>query len=217
MGYIPEANVEWAMVNRLKAVLEAPEPTDFNVTRAFSAFCTILLWTKQRAWVGGNNPQLLDPADLAANAVRRDLAAGSITDLPWSLSQIVPARMESLDGRWREGMAVNEAFFARPADAFFRWVRDVIAHGDGRKIRPISKIGRDGKVAYIGGVTLRSRADFLEPTQPQRELNLDLFKDDMVRLGSELADRFCVSMSQDPGYIHLDIATQSVRELGGDK
>jgi hypothetical protein len=54
MGGIADKHVEWAIVNRLKAMLDAPPKTKFNVTQSFALFSAILLWTKQRAWVGGD-------------------------------------------------------------------------------------------------------------------------------------------------------------------
>jgi hypothetical protein len=53
MGGIADEHVEWAVVNRLKAMLDAPPKTRFNVTQSFALFSAVLLWTKQRAWVGG--------------------------------------------------------------------------------------------------------------------------------------------------------------------
>lgn len=46
-----DEHVEWAIVNRFKAMLDAPPKTKFNVTQSFALFSAILLWTKQRARV----------------------------------------------------------------------------------------------------------------------------------------------------------------------
>jgi hypothetical protein len=54
MTGVADEHVEWAVVNRLKAMLDAPPPTKFNVTQSFALFSAILLWTKQRVWVGGD-------------------------------------------------------------------------------------------------------------------------------------------------------------------
>jgi len=47
---ISDRHVEWAVVNRLKAMLETSPKTEFNVTQSFAIFSTVVLWTKQRAW-----------------------------------------------------------------------------------------------------------------------------------------------------------------------
>ena len=54
MGGIADEHVEWAVVNRFKAMLDVPPKTKFNVTQSFALFSAIVLWTKQRAWVGGD-------------------------------------------------------------------------------------------------------------------------------------------------------------------
>jgi hypothetical protein len=67
-GGLADGHVEWALVNRLKAMLVVPPRTKFNVTQSFALFSTILLWTKQRARVPDH--ALLDPADHAARGLR---------------------------------------------------------------------------------------------------------------------------------------------------
>ena len=80
---------EWAVVNRLKTMLDVPPKTKFNVTQSFALFSAILLWTKQRAWVPDH--ALFQPADRAARAVRNALEASSIFDASW-LSQGIRLR-----------------------------------------------------------------------------------------------------------------------------
>jgi len=87
MGGIPDEQVEWAVVNRLKGMLDAPPKTKFNVTQSFALFGAILLWTKNRAWV----PETADgDADHAVRGVRISLGTGSIFETPWLLSTAPP-------------------------------------------------------------------------------------------------------------------------------
>src|SRR4051812_15965140 len=93
MGGILNEHVEWAVVNRLKTMLDAPPKTKFNVTQSFALFSATLLWTKQRAWVGGDlhdRPAWFDNADHASRDAREALRATSIFDPPWSLSKVRP-------------------------------------------------------------------------------------------------------------------------------
>ena len=93
MGAISDEQVEWAVVNRLKAMLDDPPKTKFNVTQCFAHFTTILLWTKNRAWVGGyreDRPDWFDEADHAAHNARERLRDARICDDPWRLSRIRP-------------------------------------------------------------------------------------------------------------------------------
>lgn len=40
---INDRHVEWAVVNWLKAMLDTPPPTTFNVTQSFALFSSIVL------------------------------------------------------------------------------------------------------------------------------------------------------------------------------
>src|SRR5271166_6730090 len=90
---INDRHVEWAVVNRLKAMLDVPPPTKFNVTQSFALFSAIVLWTKQRTWVGGDaidRPAWFNEADHAARDAREAWRAASIFIPPWSLSNTRP-------------------------------------------------------------------------------------------------------------------------------
>jgi len=78
MGGIADTQVEWAVVNRFKAMLDDPPKTKFNVTQSFALFTAIVLWTKQRAWV--RDQRLPSHADEAARAVRVALQDVDIFD-----------------------------------------------------------------------------------------------------------------------------------------
>ncbi len=100
MGGIVDQHVEWAVVNRLKAMLDAPPKTRFNVTQSFALFSAILLWTKQRAWVGGelrDRPEWFNQADHAAQDARETFRAASIFDVPWSLLKVRP-QLDRVEG-----------------------------------------------------------------------------------------------------------------------
>ena len=82
MGGIAEGHVECAVVNRLKAMLDDPPATQFNVTQSFALFSSVLLWTKNRIWVGGNLSERSDwfaDADHAARDARERLEQIQIT------------------------------------------------------------------------------------------------------------------------------------------
>src|SRR6476620_112254 len=93
MGGIADEHVEWAVVNRLKAMLDTPPKTKFNVTQSFAHFTAILLWAKQRVWVGGDavdRPICVSDADHAARDAREALRRSNVCDPPWSLSKRRP-------------------------------------------------------------------------------------------------------------------------------
>lgn len=206
MGGIAAGHVEWAIINRLKAMLDDPPETKFNVTQTFALFSAVLLWTKNRGWVAGNaqNPQLADPFDVSAHAFRQQLAQELITSLPWGLSQqahklvnghVVPA-----------GAAVNQDFAGMPVATFARWLRDAIGHGDGRTITPLHKNTGPTDLTWLSGF----RIQFNETKGAPRILDLHLYEPDMRRIGTLLADRFCSALGQAPGYYEEDVATRVV-------
>lgn len=125
MGGIADEHVEWAIVNRLKAMLDEPPQTPFNVTQTFALFSSVLLWTKNRAWVAGNRGERNDwedQADHRAHDAREAMRGALITEAPWRLS-LTPPKILLAD---REGefppqdRHVNLDFEKMDAEAFFK-------------------------------------------------------------------------------------------------
>jgi hypothetical protein len=213
MGGISDAQVEWAIINRLKAMLEAPPQTPFSVTQTFALFSSILLWSKNRAWVAGDRPALTpdaDENDLRAHRTREELGRVLITADPWRLSLTDPQIAFLADGADEapSGARINSDFENMPADRFFQWLRNAIAHGDGRSMRPIHKISRRTGQPLLAGFRFKCKAHHRAP----RMLTLDLYHDDMRRLGIELADLFCSSLSGGDGYFEEEVGTARLQE-----
>lgn len=199
MGGIHEEHVEWAVINRLKAMIDLPPPTDFNLTLGFSLFSTVLLWSKNRMWLREEDVQ--NEADKSALAAREALGETRIGDPPWNLSRTFP-------DHHGEG-AVNHDFSDMPAWEFFKWLRDALAHGDGRSIRPIHWQSLESGKMWLGGF----RVEFAASKQPDaRTLSVHLFKADLQTLGSQLADLFCQHLSRNGGYGFSDEATRGLVE-----
>ena len=90
MGGILDAHVEWAIVNRLRAMLDDPPETKFNVTQSFALFTSGLMWAKNRAWVAGHRRDRThfdNDADKLAHDARLELGNQLICGDPWRLSQ----------------------------------------------------------------------------------------------------------------------------------
>lgn len=198
MGGISEENVEWAVVNRLKAMLDHPPKTDFNVTLGFSLFCTILLWTKNRMWV----TVIEGAADTQAAAARAQLGETLIIDAPWNLSMQFPANHEPGE--------VNADFATMKAADFFNWLRNALAHGDGRTIRPLHWTSATTGKEWLGGFLVM----FPETKGSDRILTLHLFKGDIQRMGQQLADLFCRQIAKEDAYRFQDSATNRMLEEG---
>lgn len=196
MGGIANEHVEWAVVNRLKAMLDHPPQTDFNVTLGFSLFSTILLWTKNRMWVQAIN----GPADDQAAAARGKLGEALIIEEPWNLSRQFPPN--HVPGE------VNADFSTMKAADFFKWLRDALAHGDGRTILPLHWTSNETGREWLGGFLVT----FPETKNSHRILTLHFFKRDIQRLGQQLADLFCQHLANGDDYHFQDSAT--LRMLG---
>lgn len=213
MGGIADEHVEWAIVNRLKAMLDEPPQTTFNVTQTFALFSSVLLWTKNRAWVAGNHGQRgewEDQADHRAHNVRESMRDRLITDDPWRLSLVAPqiVLVDRADGREIQDRRINADFEAMTAENFFKWLRDALAHGDGRTIKSIHKqSARNGKTLLAG-----FQVEFNAERRAAQKLTLDLFHDDMRRIGSVLADLFCSSLSGGDRYFEEEAGTARIEE-----
>lgn len=212
MGGIAEDQIEWALVNRWKAMLDEPPETVFNVSQSFALFSTVVLWVKNRAWVGGNGvgrPDWFDNADDAARDARNHLGTSTIFDAPWLLSRSPPkvVLVEYADG-WADELAINVDFDGMSAQAFFKWLRDAIAHGDGRTIRPLHKRSNKSNRVLLAGFRIR----FAEQRGSRHNLTLDLYHHDMRRLGSALADVFCRSLSGGSQYFEQEAGTAAIVE-----
>jgi hypothetical protein len=207
MGGIRDEHAEWAVVNRLKAMLDDPPETKFNVTQTFAIFSSILLWTKNRAWVSNIG---VDLADKAAQQVRAKLKATNIFDPPWSLSKI-PPRFKSPQANKAFEFArapINADFAAMTSEDFFKWLRNALAHGDGRTIKPLHKPSQVENQTWLAGFEIT----FVEKKHSKKTLALKLFHDDMRRIGVILADAFCRELSGDQKYFEIEAGTQSIKE-----
>lgn len=197
MGGIHDEHVEWAIVNRLKAMLDDPPKTKFNVTQSFALFHSVLLWSKNRAWTN-------DVGDVAA-VVRKELAETKICSDPWCLARTVPVFKKTkleIEGE------INQDFVEMNADSFFKWLRDALAHGDGRTIKPLHKYSWDTSKSFLAGFIVT----FNEERGSERKLTLHLFHADMRQMGSRLADLFCRQLSGGDDYFEKEAGTQKIEE-----
>lgn len=153
MGQIQEHAAEYETVRRLAEMLTSTKE-DFKATESYALFTTIVCWVIQRARTPANQN---GPDDVQAREVGIALQAVRISDVPW-LVQDLP-EMTAFD--------------------FFTGIRNAVAHGDGRQIRPLNEGGfLTGQIVPISGKQLRLR------------------RADMRRLGCALADLFCTTMAE---------------------
>jgi hypothetical protein len=213
MGGIADEHVEWAVVNRLKSMLDDSPKTKFNVTQSFALFSTVLLWAKNRTWVGGdgeNRPHWFAEADHAARDARERLRYTRISDPPWLLSRAPPNNIlvDRAGDRPLGNQQINTDFAEMTAEDFFKWLRDALAHGDGRSIKPIHKFSVRRQKTLLAGFQIV----FSERKNSDRNLALTLYHADMRRIGANLADLFCQSLSGGDRYFEQEAGTAKIEE-----
>jgi hypothetical protein len=201
---IPDDQVEWAVVSRLRAMLEALPKTEYNVTQSFALFSSILLWTKNRAWV----PKIVDDGDRAAKGVRDILGSGSIFDPPWLLSQVPPNFVRPRHEKQVPFMLdpINGDFEKMIPEQFIKWLRDALAHGDGRTIKPIHPQSTKGDKTWLVGFEIV----FPVKQGSQQTLNLSLYHSDMRRIGVAMADIFCRRLSGGNKYLEKEAGSSVI-------
>lgn len=152
MGQIQEHAAEYESVRRLAAMLTSTKE-DYKATESYALFTTIVCWVVQRARTPANQN---GPDDVQAREVGIALQAARISDAPWMVQDL--PEMTAFD--------------------FFTSIRNAVAHGDGRQIKPLNENGfLTGQIIPIAGRRLR------------------LKRADMSRLGCALANLFCEMMA----------------------
>lgn len=202
---------EWAVVNRMKTLLEISTHAPLDVTQTFAFLTGIVLWSKNRAWVSGHKDSLQSDADVSdrsAHAVRNGLRDSKIVSEPWSLSRSSP-RFSSKHDELPIAHSINFDFEQMDAAAFFKWFRDSLAHGDGRTTKPINAWSDHSRCKILVGFEI----SFEAAKGSSQKLNLSLYKEDMVRLGTALADQFCTALSGNDAYFEKDAGTAKIVEM----
>jgi hypothetical protein len=184
-------------------MLDEPPQVKFNVTQSFALFSTVLLWSKNHAWVGGDResrPHWFGEADHAAQDARELLRD---TRNPPQIVMVDREDEPPIGDR-----QINSDFVEMSAEDFFKWLRDALAHGDGRTIRPIHRRSTRGNKTLLAGF------EIVCPEQrcSGRQLTLVLHHADMRRIGAILADLFCHSLSGDDRYFEQEAGTSLIKE-----
>lgn len=170
MTEIAKIHVEWAVVDRLRSMLNEAPHASYNVTQSYGLCVAILAWVMQR--VRTPESQANSPEDYAAISVKSDLETQSVEALPWGIKTIGQA-----------GKAPkNVDFSGFTAFKFLTWLRDASCHGDARQIFPVNKGGS------LIGFEFRAKA------RGDRERSLFLNEQDLRRIGKGLANLFCSAL-----------------------
>ncbi len=205
MSSIANAHVEWAVVERLRIMIEEPPHRDFNVTQAYSLFTSILCWVMQHIRMGSHETQTR--GDRNARRLLVDLRRDSITDDPWRVhtsDRLVPV------GARRVHVPAPRGFDTHTVERLLINLRDATAHGDARNVKPFNED------ALLAGFTFAC-AEFRRENSGLRRVwdgKITLLEDDMRRIGSQLARRYCDAVRHSNGGDFEHYAA-SIKEITG--
>ena len=183
---ITDDHVEWAVVNRLQKMLEAPPHPEFNVTHTFSLFVSIVCWVVQRIRTSS-----LSETDQLAASVLKSLKGQKVEDSPWSISTVPNSTVGF--GKAKELNPTYPDFANMTVDRFVICLRNVEAHGDANKIRPChwQCVGQASR--ELVGFTFecdekdRNKGVIWSGT-------ITLLEADLRRIGVALAEAYCKSL-----------------------
>ncbi|MEX1206399.1 MAG: hypothetical protein WEB85_14235 [Dongiaceae bacterium] len=177
MTEIRKEHVEWAVVDRLRTILERTSQDEFEVTHAFALFSAICGWVRQHLG-----------------------AFGSESEWPKGLEKLclpITCREWGLPGNAAYGAAEIWPFSGAPkvkmdlsactAWQFLVWIRNAMAHGDARSVQPIhEEVEKCAPNRRLTGFRFESNG-----------CRADLTGRDMRVLGIKFAELFCNGFSKD--------------------
>lgn len=199
MGAITGEHVEWAVVDRMRQMLAEAEQAQFTVTQSYALLCTTLCWVMQRVCVG----QAQTPADQRAAGLYQELKDMPASAAPWLVQTVAAGQIAKLAGV--AGVVPPPVNFdAHNAARFLKNLRDAMAHGDARNVRP-----------FNAGETLVGFTFRCEERNGWRG-QVTLLRSDMQRIGIGLAQLYCHALAQkeDPAQLdYFQMQASQVEEL----
>ena len=198
---ICDKHIEYASIKRMRDIMVSIPDQD-EVTHTYAMFTTILCWTVQRLRSG---PNCKDAMGKKAHELWKTLERESIEDSPWCIRTSAFV----MDDKVRDISHTKSfpEFKGFKVSKFLTVLRNSVAHGDGRNIRPINiKIkGKQYLNSYEFTCTDKKNKCDKNSHKPAQKLDIDapwagkieLTRADMRDLGREVADRFCNALAAD--------------------
>jgi len=187
---ITKTHAEWAVVDRLRSMLNETPHTVYNVTQSYGLCIAIMAWVMQR--IRTPVGKALSPEDRAAVSVKKALELQRVEALPWGLKT----------GAAGSAPAAHGDFIGFTAFRFLEWLRNAICHGDARQIAPVNHGNK------LTGFEVRATA------RNDQERALVLTENDWRRIGSSLAQMYCEALQSavSPVPDHFIEDARSMRE-----
>lgn len=198
MVEIKQEDFEWAAIDRMGKMLKQPHQK-FQTTQTYSNFAAIMCWTIQRIRTSSINQS----TNLATRQVPQNDTNFTIFD-SIQLSMLnatiegyfgsLPNASEQLNSLHLTDNSGHDI----SALAFAIALRNAVAHGDGRKVKPVNRPGQ-----LVGfEFTLSNPGGFPE-WQCQTQLN----RSAMAQIAGKLVDAFCSSFRQRHPNTERDLET----------
>jgi hypothetical protein len=184
MSDITKDHLEWAVVDRLRLMLEEPPHQTFNVTQTYSLFTSVLCWVMQRIRIKSSD--IVSKHDKIAHNLFRQLKDTSIDVEPWRIHITPTERIERI-GTTGVRVPAPQGFKAHTAERFLINLRDATAHGDARNVEPFNTEGLLAGFAF-------SCAEFEGLGRDRKKTwsgEITLLEAEMRRIGIELAKLYC--------------------------
>ena len=124
---IQKEHIEWAVVDRLRTMLEQTSQDDFDVTHAFALFSAICGWVRQRVGASASDSEW--PSGL-------DDLSKPVTSQTWGLPNKAAYGRDCVN-LFAGGGKVEIELPNCSAWEFVVWVRNAMAHADDRSVQPI--------------------------------------------------------------------------------
>lgn len=179
MTEITRDHAEWAVVDRLRAMLNETPHAQYNVTQSYGLCVTILAWVMQRVQTPENQDNSQE--DLDAIKVKTKLDSQKVEAAPWGLTTNDSAQSD---------------FKNFSSFDFLKWLRDASCHGDARKVFP-ENIG-----GALIGFKFRMTACKQEGKKKVKDVerSITLTECDLRRIGSALADMYCEALKNSDSF-----------------
>lgn len=198
MTAITDDHVEWAVVGRLRLMLEEPPHRTFNVTQTYALFNTILCWVMQRIRINPNDAKTRN--DRLAADILKKLSNQRILEEPWSIQMAASGRIAHI-GSHSIHVPAPLNFTDHTVERFLINLRDATAHGDARNIEPFHVENRDSRL--LAGFTFRCiEIDRRQGRRIAWQGQITLLEDDMRRVGLHLAKTYCDALRHSEAHRH---------------
>lgn len=209
MTHITDDHVEWAVVGRLRLMLEERPHEKFNVTQTYALFTTILCWVVQR--IRTPRHEINSPDDRIVHKLFQTLSEAEIADDPWRINVAPARRIESM-GSHTVAVPAPTNFERHTVRRFLINLRDATAHGDARNVSPFH-VSPVGSKRLLAGFTFACAE--ISDRRRTWEGKITLLEQDMRRIGIQLAKTYCDALRRSEphrGDSHFGSDAASIRE-----